>query len=55
MENENSTNVGTVHEPAKILASLPPNVGANYDTGNGIWLEEVPYPDGYKTLDPKRI
>jgi sugar phosphate isomerase/epimerase len=55
IENENSTNVGTVRELAKILATLPPNVGANYDTGNGIWLGEVPYPDGYKSLDPKRI
>ena len=34
---------------------MPSNVGANYDTGNGMWLGEVSYPDGYKTLDPKRI
>jgi len=38
-----------------MLATLPSNVGANYDIGNGLWLGEVPYPDGYRTLDPKRI
>jgi sugar phosphate isomerase/epimerase len=55
IENENSTNVGTVKELAQVLAALPSNVGANYDIGNGLWLGEVPYPDGYKHLDPKRI
>lgn len=55
IENEDSTNVGTVHELAQMLAVLPSNVGANYDIGNGLWLGEVPFPDGYKTLDPKRI
>jgi len=55
IENEDATNVGTVHELAKMLATLPSNLGANYDIGNGLWLGEVPYPDGYKMLDPKRI
>jgi len=55
IENEDATNVGTVHELARILATLPSNVGANYDIGNGLWLGEVPYPDGYRALDPKRI
>lgn len=55
IENEDATNVGTVRELAKILATLPSNVGANYDVGNGMWLGEASYPDGYKTLDPKRI
>lgn len=55
IENEESTNVGTVHELAKILETLPSNVGANYDVGNGLWLGETSYPDGYKALDPKRI
>jgi sugar phosphate isomerase/epimerase len=55
IENEDTTNVGKVQELAQILAVLPSNVGANYDTGNGMWLGEVSYPDGYKTLDPKRI
>jgi len=55
IENEDATNVGTVHELAKMLATSPSNVGANYDIGNGLWLGEVPYPDGYSALDPKRI
>ena len=55
IENEDATNVGTVHELSRMLATLPANVGANYDIGNGLWLGEVPYPDGYKFLDPKRI
>ena len=55
IENEESTNIGTVHELAKMLASLPANVGANYDIGNGMELGEVSYPDGYSALDPKRI
>jgi L-ribulose-5-phosphate 3-epimerase len=55
IENEETTNAATLHELAKILATLPANVGANYDIGNGMWLGEVSYPDGYKALDPKRI
>ena len=55
IENEDATNVGTVHELARMLATLPPNVGANYDIGAPLWLGEISYPDGYKALDPKRI
>jgi sugar phosphate isomerase/epimerase len=55
IENEPSTNVGTGHELATMLANLPSNVGANWDIGNGLRLGEVPYPDGYQSLDPKRI
>jgi sugar phosphate isomerase/epimerase len=55
IENEETTNVATGHELAKMLATLPANVGANYDIGNGLWLGEASYPDGYKALDPKRI
>jgi sugar phosphate isomerase/epimerase len=55
IENEDATNVGTARELATMLATLPSNVGANYDIGNGLSLGEVPYPDGYKALDPKRI
>ena len=46
---------GTGHELAQILETLPSNVGANWDIGNGLWLGEAPYPEGYKSLDPKRI
>jgi len=55
IENEDETNVGTVHELSKMLATLPSNVGANYDIGAPLWLGEIPYPDGYRALDPKRI
>lgn len=55
IEDEESTNVGTVHELAEILRTLPPDVGANYDIANGLWHGENSYPDGYKALDPKRI
>ena len=55
IEDEPACNVGCGRELAKMLRTLPSNVGANWDTGNGLSLGEVPYPDGYKTLDPKRI
>ncbi|MGO8787103.1 MAG: sugar phosphate isomerase/epimerase family protein [Terriglobia bacterium] len=55
IENEESTNVATGHELAKILATAPANVGANFDVGNGFWRGEASYPDGYQALDPKRI
>jgi sugar phosphate isomerase/epimerase len=55
IEDEPACNVGCGRELAKMLGMLPSNVGANWDTGNGLSLGEVPYPDGYKTLDPKRI
>jgi len=55
IENEESTNVGTGHELARMLATLPSNVGANWDIGNGLWHGEASYPDGYAALDPKRI
>ena len=38
-----------------MLATLPSNVGANWDVGNGFSLGEVSYPDGYKCLDSKRV
>jgi sugar phosphate isomerase/epimerase len=55
IENEESTNIATGHELAAILKTLPANVGANWDIGNGLWHGEVPFPDGYRALDPKRI
>lgn len=55
IEDEGSTNVGTGRELAKMLATLPANVGANWDVGNGLSHGENSYPDGYKNLDPKRI
>jgi L-ribulose-5-phosphate 3-epimerase len=56
IENEESCNAATGHELAKILALAPaPNLGANWDVGNGYTQGEVSYPDGYRALDKKRI
>jgi L-ribulose-5-phosphate 3-epimerase len=56
IEDEPSCNAGTGHELAEILTLAPaPNLGINWDVGNGYWLGEVSYPDGYNALDKKRI
>jgi sugar phosphate isomerase/epimerase len=56
LEDEGSCNVGTGHELARILKMVPaPNLGANWDVGNGYWHGEVPFPDGYQALDKQRL
>jgi sugar phosphate isomerase/epimerase len=56
IENEESCNAATGHELAKILALAPaPNLGVNWDVGNGYTQGEASYPDGYHALDKKRI
>jgi L-ribulose-5-phosphate 3-epimerase len=56
IEDEPSCNAGTGHELAEILTMAPaPNLGINWDVGNGYWLGEASYPDGYNALDNKRI
>jgi sugar phosphate isomerase/epimerase len=55
IENEETANVATGHELAAMLKTLPANAGANWDIGNGLWQGEIPYPNGYKALNPKRI
>jgi L-ribulose-5-phosphate 3-epimerase len=56
IENEEACNAATGHELAKTLAMVPaPNLGANWDVGNGYIEGEVSYPDGYNALDKKRI
>jgi len=56
IENEGACNVGTGHELARLLKLVrSTNVGANWDVGNGLWLGEVPYPDGYEALEKSRI
>lgn len=56
IENEESCNVGTGHELAALLKRTPhPNLGANWDVGNGMWRGEKSYPDGYNALDKNRI
>src|SRR5579859_1934968 len=56
IENEESCNGGTGHETAAILKQAPaPNLGFNWDVGNGYTHGEVSYPDGYSALDKGRI
>jgi L-ribulose-5-phosphate 3-epimerase len=56
IENEGSCNAATGHELAGILKLAPePNLGANWDVGNGYSQGEVSFPDGYGALDKKRI
>lgn len=56
IENEEACNAGTGHELAAILKITPsPNLGYNWDVGNGYAHGEVSYPDGYDALDKSRI
>ncbi|MGH9398007.1 MAG: sugar phosphate isomerase/epimerase family protein [Terriglobia bacterium] len=56
IENEGACNGGTGHEIAAILKMTPsPNLGYNWDVGNGYEHGEVSYPDGYNALDKSRI
>lgn len=56
IENEESCNAATGHELASVLSKANlSNVGANWDVGNGYLRGEVSFPDGYNSLDKKRI
>jgi sugar phosphate isomerase/epimerase len=55
IENEASQNAGTSAESAKLLKLLPSNVGANWDSLNGLPLGEKPWPDGYRSIPPDRM
>jgi sugar phosphate isomerase/epimerase len=56
IENEESCNTATGHEIAAVLKMTPsPNLGFNWDVGNGYMHGEVSYPDGYDALDKSRI
>jgi sugar phosphate isomerase/epimerase len=56
IEDEESCNAATGRELSDILSMAPVrNLGVNWDVGNGYWLGEVSYPDGYNALDKKRI
>lgn len=56
IENEEACNAGTGHELAALLKIAPsPNLGYNWDVGNGYAHGEVSYPDGYDALDKSRI
>jgi L-ribulose-5-phosphate 3-epimerase len=57
LENEFSCNVATGRESAQILRMVNSTaLGLNWDPGNAYAAGELkPYPDGYDTLDKKRI
>jgi sugar phosphate isomerase/epimerase len=56
IENEETCNAATGRELSKILGLAPaPNLGANWDVGNGYIQGEVSFPNGYDALDKKRI
>lgn len=56
IENEETCNAATGRELAEILTMVPaPNLGINWDVGNGYWHGESSFPDGYNALDKKRI
>jgi sugar phosphate isomerase/epimerase len=56
IENEESCNAATGRELATILRlAQAPNLGVNWDVGNGYWGGEISFPDGYNALDKKRI
>ena len=56
LENEFSCNVGTGAEGAAMLSAVQsPAFGLNWDPGNAYDAGETPFPNGYDTLDKKRI
>ncbi len=56
IENEESCNAATGRELAAILKLAPaPDLGYNWDVGNGYGRGEVSYPDGYNALEKGRI
>jgi sugar phosphate isomerase/epimerase len=51
LENEHECNVGTGKELGRILRDVnSPALRGNWDTGNGVMLGEVPFPDGYQAV-----
>jgi L-ribulose-5-phosphate 3-epimerase len=56
IENEETCNAATGRELGELLTMAPAsNLGINWDVGNGYWHGESSFPDGYNTLDKKRI
>ena len=56
IENEEACNAATGHELAAVLELAPsPNLGYNWDVGNGYARGEVSYPEGYDALEKSRI
>lgn len=56
IEQEASCNVGTSAELAVICGMLPSKaIGVNWDSLNGLALDEKPFPDGYQALPKARV
>ncbi len=56
IENEPSCNTATGAESARLLAAVQePALELNWDPGNAVTRDEVPYPDGYSKLPKQRI
>jgi sugar phosphate isomerase/epimerase len=56
LENEHACNVGTGAETARVMAAIDhPALGVIWDPANALVAGEVPYPLGYRLLDPARI
>jgi sugar phosphate isomerase/epimerase len=56
LENEHACNVGTAAETMRVLNALShPSVGIIWDPANALVAGDVPFPDGYRQLDPSRI
>lgn len=56
LENEFSCNVATGAEAAAMLKAVrAPSLGANWDPGNAYDAGETPFPNGYDSLDKKRL
>ena len=51
LENEHTCNVGTGKELGRILREInSPHLRGNWDPANAAMLDEVPYPDGYMSV-----
>jgi sugar phosphate isomerase/epimerase len=49
LENEHDCNVGTGKELGRMLRDInSPNLRGMWDPCNAAWLDEIPYPDGYR-------
>lgn len=56
LENEFSCNVATGAEGAAMLKAVTsPSLGLNWDPGNAYAAGEIPFPNGYDTLDKTRM
>lgn len=51
LENEHECNIGTGKELGRVLRDInSPHLRGNWDPGNAVMLNEVPYPDGYEAV-----